>query len=50
VSYSADARRAAPEVDSTAPLCTEEHTQQQVITHHRGVLRDEDSGDEVHRA
>jgi hypothetical protein len=32
-----------------APLSTEEYTQQQVTTYHRGVLRDEDSGDEVCR-
>jgi hypothetical protein len=30
--------------DHGTPLPTEEHTQQQVTTHHRGILRAEDSG------
>jgi hypothetical protein len=50
VSYNADALKWAVQYDHGAPLTTEEaYTQQQVTTHHRGVLRDEDSGDEVHR-
>jgi hypothetical protein len=49
VSYSADALKWTVQYDHGAPLSTEEYTQKQVITHHRGILRDEDSGDEVHR-
>ena len=49
VSYNADALKWTVQYDHGAPLTTEEYTQQQVTTHHRGVLRDEDSGDEVHR-
>jgi hypothetical protein len=49
VSYSADALKWTVQYDHGAPLSTEEYTQQQVTTHHRGILCDEDSGDEVHR-
>ena len=52
VSYNADALKWTVQYttyDHGAPLTTEEYTQQQVTTHHRGVLSDEDSGDEVHR-
>jgi hypothetical protein len=48
VSYIADALKWTVQYDHGTPLPTEEYTQQQVTTHHRGILRDEDSGDEVH--
>jgi hypothetical protein len=35
VSYNADALKWAVQYDHGAPLTTEEHTQQQVTTHHR---------------
>jgi hypothetical protein len=49
MSYSAEALKWAVRYDHGAPLPTEENKQHQVATHHRITLRDEDSGDEVHR-
>jgi hypothetical protein len=43
VSYSAGALKWTVQYDHGSPLSTEEYTQQQVTTHHRGILRDEDS-------